>query len=110
MFLPTIVDFYYPRSFLCVLLTMQFPANLCSMDSARLVSSIEETPRLLFSRRSAARALDISVRMVDYAIAAGLLETRRLNSRILIPSDSLAKFAASDQVIPKASDHCQECA
>lgn len=80
------------------------------MDATRQITSIEESPRLLFSRRSAARALDISVRMIDYAIASGLLEARRLNSRILIPSDSLAKFAAMDRVIPKASAHCQECA
>jgi hypothetical protein len=79
------------------------------MDAAQ-IRSIEETPRLLFSRRSAARALDVSVRMIDYAIASGLLETRRLNSRILIPSDSLAKFAASDRVVPKVPIHCRECA
>lgn len=71
------------------------------MDTAEQISSIEETPRLLFSRQSAARALDVSVRLIDYAIADGQLETRRLNSRTLIPSDSLAKFAASDRVIPK---------
>jgi hypothetical protein len=80
------------------------------MDTAEQIRSVEDTPRLLFSRRSAARALDISVRMVDYAIASGLLEARRLNSRILIPSDSLAKFASSDRVIPKAPTHSQECA
>lgn len=80
------------------------------MGTAEKTSSIEETQRLLFSRRSAARALDVSVRLIDYAIASGLLETKRLNSRILIPSDSLAKFAASDQVIPKTPTHCQECA
>jgi hypothetical protein len=78
------------------------------MVTAEPVCSIEETPRLLFSRQSAARALDVSVRLIDYAIASGLLETRRLNSRILIPSDSLAKFAASDRVIPKTA--AQACA
>jgi len=78
--------------------------------SATQVDPVEQIPRLLFSRRSAAMALNISVRMVDYAIASGLLETRRVNSRVLIPSDSLAKFAASDHVIPKASAHRQECA
>jgi hypothetical protein len=48
--------------------------------------------------------------MIDYAIAAGLLESRRINSRILIPSESLANFAAADRVIPRVSAHCQECA
>jgi hypothetical protein len=65
---------------------------------------------LLFSRQSAAKALDISVRMIDYAIASRMLETRRLNSRILISSDSLKKFAASDQFVPKAPSQSQECA
>ena len=59
-------------------------------------------PRLLFRRRSAARALDISVRTIDCAIAAGLLETRRIDGQILIPAEFLAKFAATDQVIPGA--------
>jgi hypothetical protein len=80
------------------------------MDDTQQLDSVEQMPRLLFSRRSAAMALDISVRMIDYAIASGLLETRRVNSRILIPSDSLAKFAAADRVITKVPAHCQECA
>jgi len=80
------------------------------MSPTEKTSSIEEIPRLLFSRRSAAKALDVSVRMIDYAIASGLLEARHLNRRILIPSDSLAKFAASDRVIPKTAAHCQACA
>ena len=80
------------------------------MGATQQMDMVEQSPRLLFSRRSAARALDISVRMVDYAIASGLLETRRVNSRILIPSESLAKFAAADRVIPKTPEHHQECA
>jgi hypothetical protein len=38
--------------------------------------------------------------MIDAAIASGLLDARRLNDRILIPADSLVKFAAADQAIP----------
>jgi hypothetical protein len=44
------------------------------MGIAEKTSSIEEIPRLLFSRRSAAKALNVSVRLIDYAIASGLLE------------------------------------
>lgn len=80
------------------------------MGATQQIDAVEQIPRLLFSRRSAARALDISARMIDYAIASGLLETRGVNSRILIPSEALAKFAAADQVIPKRADHCQEYA
>ncbi len=79
------------------------------MGATQQLESVEQIPRLLLSRRSAARALDISVRMVDYAIASGLLKTRRVNSRILIPSDSLANFASSDRVIPKTPAR-PECA
>lgn len=102
--------FSYPSNFLLILLDLRLHASLCSMDTAEQITSIEETPRMLFSRQSAAKALDISVRMIDYAIASGLLETRHLNSRILIPSGSLAKFAASDRVIPKAPTCYQESA
>jgi len=79
------------------------------METTEEIRSMDEIPRLLLSRRSAAKALDLSLRMIDYAIAAGMLETRRINSRILIPSDSLAKFAASDRVIPRTPAHCQDC-
>jgi hypothetical protein len=69
----------------------QMHASLCSMSTAEKTSSIEEIPRLLFSRRSAAKALDVSVRLIDYAIASGLLEARRLNSRIRFVSSAMLR-------------------
>lgn len=78
------------------------------MSTARAIDTLDQIPRLLFSRRSAAKALDISVRMIDYAIAAGRLQTRRVNSRILISADSLAQFAAVDQAIPRSREVGQE--
>ena len=69
------------------------------METAEEVRSIDEIPRLLLSRRSAAKALDISVRMVDYAIAAGQLEIRRFNSR----DPDLGRFAG--QVRSQRSGH-----
>jgi len=63
----------------------------------------DRTQQLLFSRRSAARELGISVRAIDCAIAAGLLEARRPKKRVLIACDSLWKFAASDRIIPGVS-------
>jgi hypothetical protein len=80
------------------------------MDVEEQTCSPAEIPRLLLSRHAAAKTLDISVRLLDYAIASGLLETRRLNSRVLIPFRSLEKFAASDQIVPKISAGRQECA
>ena len=64
-----------------------------------------ETRPLLYSRRSAAKALDLSVRMIDYAITSGLLETRHVNSRVLIPAESLASFAAADRLVSKGLRH-----
>jgi hypothetical protein len=80
------------------------------MGATEKTDKIADIPRLLLSRRSAAKALDVSVRMIDYAIASGLLEARHLNSRILIPAESLTRFAAADRMIPKIPTHCQECA
>lgn len=80
------------------------------MSSTHELVSIEKTPRWLYSRHSAARALDVSVRMIDYALASGLLEARRLNSRVLIPAEALEKFAASDRVVPKVLAHCADYA
>jgi hypothetical protein len=48
--------------------------------------------------------------MIDYAIASGLLEARHVNSRVLIPFDSLVKFAATDRIIPRTSVQLQGCA
>ena len=76
-----------------------------AMIPRSLERQIGESPRLLFTRCSAARTLGVPVRMINCAITAGLLEVRRLNSRILIPSDSLAKFAASDRAIPGMSNN-----
>ncbi len=74
-------------------------------DGVRVLLTKEnqsESERLLSNKKSAATALDVSVRMVEYAIAAGELETRRVNSRILITADSLRRFAAADRHVPKS--------
>ena len=60
----------------------------------------DKAPRPFHSRRSAATVLGISPRMLDCALAAGLLDVRRFNNRMLIPTESLTKFAGSDQIIP----------
>ena len=40
--------------------------------------------------------LSISVRGVDYLIAAKRLSTRRIGTRVLIPIEDVRKFARSD--------------
>lgn len=49
--------------------------------------------RLLYDRREAARQLSISVRSLDYLIAAGVFETRRIGKKVLITHRSLVRFA-----------------
>ena len=56
--------------------------------------------KLLYDRKSAAVALSVSVRTVDYAIARGELDTRRIGKRVLITAASLKKFAASNHYGP----------
>jgi len=40
--------------------------------------------RLLYDRKEAARQLSISVRSLDYLIAAGKFETRRIGKKVLV--------------------------
>jgi hypothetical protein len=57
-------------------------------------------PRLLYSRKSAALALDLSVRTLDYLIAKGQVKTRRVGTRIMIPALDLERFASEDHPEP----------
>jgi excisionase family DNA binding protein len=52
-----------------------------------------EVGKLLYSRKDAARLLSISLRSVDYMIAAGKLKTRKIGSRILIPASAIQRMA-----------------
>ena len=52
--------------------------------------------RLLVDRRNAAQYLSISQRSLDYLLAHGELNTRRIGARILIPLTELKRFAATD--------------
>lgn len=56
--------------------------------------------RLLYDRESAALQLSISIRSIDYYIAAGELKTRRKGRKVLIPHAELVRFAASDHWEP----------
>ena len=60
------------------------------------VRSLIPEVRLLVSRKAAAEMLSISVRGVDYLIAAKRLSTRRIANRVLIPVEEVRKFARSD--------------
>jgi excisionase family DNA binding protein len=52
--------------------------------------------RLLVDRRNAAQYLSISQRSLDYLLANGELNTRRIGTRVLIPISELQRFARID--------------
>jgi hypothetical protein len=53
-------------------------------------------PRLLYDRKEGARQLSISVRSLDYLIAAKKLNTRRIGKKVLIPHGELVRFASAN--------------
>jgi excisionase family DNA binding protein len=59
--------------------------------------------KLLYSKEEAAYALGLSKRSIDYLISGRKLETRRIGSRVLIPADSLHKFARANHFDSVAS-------
>ncbi len=52
--------------------------------------------RLLYDRKTAARMLSISVRSLDYIIAAKGLDTRRIGSKVLVTHASLVRYASGN--------------
>jgi hypothetical protein len=65
---------------------------------------LEQGPRLLYSRKEAARQLSISIRSLDYLISGKAFKTRRLGKKILIPHGELVRFASSSHYGPMSSD------
>ena len=57
---------------------------------------------LLISRREAARMLSISVRTLDYMIAAKEIPARRIHRRTLISVAALQQFARRGQSLNRA--------
>lgn len=52
--------------------------------------------RLLYDRKTAARLLSISVRSLDYIIAAKGLDTRRIGRKVLVTHASLVRYASGN--------------
>jgi excisionase family DNA binding protein len=67
-------------------------------------------PRLLYDRREAARQLSISVRSLDYLIAAKKLRTVRLGKKVLIPHAELVRFASANHYESMTLEVCSEAA
>ena len=53
----------------------------------------DNSPRLLYDRKQAARQLSISTRSLDYIIAGKGLETRRIGKKVLVTHASLVRYA-----------------
>jgi hypothetical protein len=60
---------------------------------AKPKANVAPVERLLYGRKEAAIALSISLREVDYGLAFGEFETRRVGSRVLITASSLRRWA-----------------
>jgi hypothetical protein len=52
--------------------------------------------KILFDRKSAAQALSISIRTLDYFLAAQAFETRKIGRKVLITAGSLKKFSQAN--------------
>ena len=63
----------------------------------------ERVEKLLYDRKSAAHALSISVRSLDYLLSQRAFRTRRIGKKVLIPASELKRFAAADHVGPMKS-------
>lgn len=52
-----------------------------------------DAPRLMYGRKEAARQISVSVRTLDYLIAAGKLRCKRLGGRVLLMHGELVRFS-----------------
>lgn len=57
---------------------------------------ISPEERILVGREEAAGMLSISCRALDYLVANKQLATRRIGSRVLIPTSELRRFSRGD--------------
>ena len=70
---------------------------------AKPKANVAQVERLLYGRKEAAIALSISVREVDYGLAFGEFETRRVGRRVLITASSLRRWANTNHYRPTSS-------
>lgn len=57
---------------------------------------VTEPIKFLFTRKEAAHSLGVCVRTLDYLIAKGDLETKRIGKKILIPREVLRRYASGN--------------
>jgi hypothetical protein len=76
-------------------------------------ATAQASERLLYSRQSAAVALDLCPRSIDWLIEEGKLHVIRIGRRVLVTAESLKHFASSDhaRIRPKSySGNAQQSA
>jgi Helix-turn-helix domain len=73
--------------------TLPPEGNLVTIDSHKKPSS---GSRLLYDRKEAARQLSISIRSLDYLIAAKTFKTIRIGKKVMIPHSELVRFASAN--------------
>jgi len=69
-------------------------STVVSMTAAAVPTELPT--KILYDRKSAAYALSISVRALDYLIANKQLATRKLGKKIMVPHGELSRFARAD--------------
>ena len=67
---------------------------------AKPEANVAPVERFLYGRKEAALALSISVREVDYGLAFGEFETRKVGRRVLITARSLKHWANTNHFRP----------
>jgi excisionase family DNA binding protein len=56
--------------------------------------------KFLYSQKEAAAAVALSRRSIEYYIARGELQTRRIGRRVMVTRDSLRRFAEKNHLEP----------
>jgi excisionase family DNA binding protein len=59
--------------------------------------------KLLHTRNEAAHLLSVSLRQIDYLVGNGILPSRRVGRRRLIPRSALEQFARRDHESPRSA-------
>lgn len=65
-----------------------------------IVMCMDTLQKVLLNKKESAQAISISQRSLEYLIAQGLVQTRRVGRRVLIPRSALEKFARQDHPEP----------
>jgi hypothetical protein len=78
---------------------MQVTDSFSTVVSLMAVAAPTELPtKILYDRKSAAYALSISVRSLDYLIANKRLNTVKMGSKVMLSHGELVKFSRQNHV------------